>query len=59
MFKVPSDSKDFIFRPISKGKGSCKLVDPDKQLVTLLLEGLFAGTFKVSELNRPSLVCIL
>ena len=59
MFKVPPDSKDVIFKLISKGKGSCKLVAPDKQLVTLLLEGLFARTCKASELNRPSLVCIL
>ena len=54
MSEMPPDSKDFIFKPISKGKGSYKLVTPDK----LLLEGLFAETCKVSELNRPSLVCI-
>ena len=54
MSEMPPDSKDFIFKPISKGKGSYKLVTPDK----LLLERLFAETCKVSELNRPSLVCI-
>ena len=32
MFKVPPDSKDVIFKPISKGKGSCKLVAPDKPI---------------------------
>lgn len=30
MFKIPSDSKDLILKPISKGKGCCKLVVPDK-----------------------------
>ena len=32
MFKVPPDSKDVIFKLISKGKGSCKLVAPDKSI---------------------------
>ena len=32
MFKVPPDSKDVIFKLISKGKGSCKLVAPDKPI---------------------------
>ena len=39
MFKVPPDSKDFIFRPISKGKGSCKLVDPDKPISYSTIRG--------------------
>ena len=31
-FKIPPESKDFIFKPISRGKGSCKLVAPDKPI---------------------------
>ena len=30
--EVPPDSKDVIFKLISKGKGSCKLVAPDKPI---------------------------
>ena len=41
MFKVPPDSKDFIFRPISKGKGSCKLVDSDKPISYSTIRGPF------------------
>ncbi|XP_068716917.1 integrase/recombinase xerD homolog [Montipora capricornis] len=31
-FKIPPDSRDLIFRPISKGKDSCKLIAPDKPI---------------------------
>ena len=31
-FKFPPDSRDLIFRPISKGKDSCKLIAPDKPI---------------------------
>ena len=59
MFKTPPDSKDLIFKPISRGKGCCKLVAPRKPISHSTIRGLFVGTCKVSELNRPSLVCIL
>ena len=32
MFKIPPDSKDLIFKPISRGKGCCKLSSPDKPI---------------------------
>ena len=32
MFKIPPDSRDFIFKPISRGKDFCKLVAPDKPI---------------------------
>ena len=44
--------------PFLKGRALVSLLPLISQLVTLLLEGLFVGTCKVSELNRPSLVCI-
>ena len=56
MSKMPPDSKDFIFKPISKGKGSYKLVAPDKPISYSTTRGTFRRDFKVSELNRPSLV---
>ena len=59
MFKIPPDSKDFILSPFLKGRALASLLPLISPLVTLLLEGLFAGTCKVSELNRPSWVCIL
>ena len=31
-FQIPPDSRDLIFRPISKGKNFCKLVVPDKPI---------------------------
>ena len=31
-FQIPPDSRDLIFRPISKGKDSCKLIAPDKPI---------------------------
>ena len=31
-FQIPPDSRNLIFRPISKGKDSCKLVAPDKPI---------------------------
>ena len=31
-FQIPPDSRDLIFKPISRGKGSCKLVSPDKPI---------------------------
>lgn len=31
-FQIPPDSRDLIFRPISKGKDSCKLITPDKPI---------------------------
>ena len=59
MFKIPPDSKDLIFKPIYRGRAAVSLLPLINQLVTLPLKGLFVGTCKVSELNRPSLVCIL
>ena len=59
MFKIPPDSKDFISSLFLKGRALASLLPLISPLVTLLLEGLFAGTCKVSELNRPSWVCIL
>ena len=41
MFKIPPDSKDFIFKPISKGKGSYKLVAPDKPISYSTTRGTF------------------
>ena len=41
MFKIPPDSKDFIFKPISKGKGFCKLVAPDKPISYSTIRGAF------------------
>ena len=41
MFRVPPDSKDFIFKPISKGKGSCTLVAPDKPISYSTIKGAF------------------
>ena len=31
-FQIPPDSRDLIFKPISRGKSSCKLVSPDKPI---------------------------
>lgn len=31
-FNISPDSRDLIFRPISRGKGSCKLVAPDRPI---------------------------
>ena len=31
-FRIPPNSRDLIFKPISKGKGFCKLVSPDKPI---------------------------
>ena len=31
-FRFPSNSQDLIFKPISKGKGFCKLVSPHKPI---------------------------
>ena len=31
-FQIPPNSQDLIFKPISKGKGFCKLVSPDKPI---------------------------
>ena len=59
MFKIHPDSKDFISSLFLKGRALASLLPLISPLVTLLLEGLFAGTCKVSELNRPSWVCIL
>ena len=41
MSKMPPDSKDFIFKPISKGKGSYKLVTPDKPISYSTTRGTF------------------
>ena len=41
MFKIPPHSKDFIFKPISKGKGSCELVAPDKPISCSTIRGNF------------------
>ena len=59
MFKKPPNSKDFISSVFPKGRALASLLSLISPLVILLLEGLFAGTCKVSELNRPSWVCIL
>ena len=31
-FRIPPNSRDLLFKPISKGKGFCKLVSPDKPI---------------------------
>ncbi|XP_015768720.1 PREDICTED: uncharacterized protein LOC107347338 [Acropora digitifera] len=31
-FRIPPNSRDLIFKPISRGKGFCKLVSPDKPI---------------------------
>lgn len=31
-FRIPPDSRNLIFRPISRGKDSCKLIAPDKPI---------------------------
>ena len=31
-FRIPPNSRDLIFKPISRGKGFCKLVTPDKPI---------------------------
>lgn len=41
MFKIPPDSKDLIFKPISRGKGCCKLVAPDKPISYSTIRGAF------------------
>ena len=41
MFKIPPHSKYFIFRPISRGKGCCKLVAPDKPISYSTIRGAF------------------
>ena len=40
-FRIPPDSKDFIFKSISRGKGSCKLVAPDKPVSYSTIRGVF------------------
>ena len=39
MFKIPPDSKDLIFKPISRGKGCCKLAAPDKPISYSTIRG--------------------
>ena len=41
MFKIPPDSRDFIFKPIFRGKGSCKLVALDKPIGYSTIRGAF------------------
>ena len=41
MFKIPPDSKDLIFKPISRGKGCCRLVAPDKPISYSTISGAF------------------
>ena len=40
MFKIPLIPK-ILFKPISKGKGSCKLVAPDKPISYSTIRGAF------------------
>ena len=59
MFKIPPNSKDSISSLFLKVRALASLLPLISPLVTLLLEGLFAGTCNVSELNLLSWVCIL
>ena len=52
MFKIPPNAKDFIFKPICRGKGCCKLVVPDKPISYSTIRGAFHW-------DMLSLVCIL
>ena len=49
MFKIHPDSKDFISSLFLKGRALASLLPLISPLVTLQVEGLFAGTCKVSE----------
>ena len=40
-FKIPPDSKDLIFKLISRGKGCCKLVAPVKPISFSTIRGTF------------------
>ena len=40
-FKIPPDSKDLIFKLISRGKGCCKLVAPVKPISSSTIRGTF------------------
>jgi len=41
IFKIPPHSKDLIFKPISRGKGCCKLVALDKPISYFTIRGAF------------------
>ena len=40
-FKITPNSKELIFKPISRGKGCCKLVAPDKPISYSTIRGAF------------------
>ena len=40
-FQIPPDSRDLIFRPISKGKDSCNLIAPDKPISYVTMKEAF------------------
>ena len=59
IFNISPDSKDLISRPISRGKGSCKLVSPDKPISYSSIREAFKQNFKSVGQTLPSLVCTL
>ena len=46
--QIPPDSRDLIFRPISKGKGSCKLIAPDKPISYSTIRQAFRRDLKTT-----------
>ena len=46
--QIPPDSRDLIFRPISKGKDSCKLIAPDKPISYSTIRQAFRRDLKTT-----------
>ena len=47
-FKIPPDSRDLIFRPISKGKDSCKMIAPNKPISYSTMRQAFRRDLKTT-----------
>ena len=46
--QIPPDSRDLIFKPISKGKDSCKLIAPDKPISYSTMRRAFRRDLKTT-----------
>ena len=58
-FQIPPDSRDLIFRPISKGKDSCKLITHDKPISYSTMRQAFRRDLKTIGADLLSLGCTL
>ena len=57
-FRIPPNSRDLIFKPISRGKGFCKLVTPDKPISYSCIRDGFRRDLKALGLTHLSSVFI-